>query len=73
MSVSIDLTAPESVVSVMREFVSGPKFQSSFFPPLLGEIIRVSSDSLKRQLSDFLEGGKFAVNLSTDVLEILNT
>ncbi|GFR88386.1 hypothetical protein ElyMa_000768900 [Elysia marginata] len=54
LSVFDDFPSSVSDTSVVTNFLSGSKFDSSSFLHCLKEIVRVREDALKRQLSDFL-------------------
>ena len=68
-----NFAAPGSDISVVRSFDSGPDSKSSTFLLCLRVILKVCGEALKRQLSDFLAGWKFAEIFSSGVVVILKT
>ena len=68
-----NFAAPGSDISVVRSFDSGPDSKSSTFLLWLRVILKECGEALKRQLSDFLAGWKFAEIFSSGVVEIPKT
>ncbi|GFN81880.1 hypothetical protein PoB_000838600 [Plakobranchus ocellatus] len=72
-SVFSDFKAADCDIFVLKEFLKSDVFDQEIFMTTLKVIVETSRKALKRQLSDFLEGGVFGCELSDEVKDILKT
>ncbi|GFO19533.1 hypothetical protein PoB_004603800 [Plakobranchus ocellatus] len=68
-----EFTACQSDISVLKHFLDTELFNVSAFMSCFRSICKECANAITRQLSDFLEGGVFGIELDGDVKKILKT